>query len=82
MNLYLIFILSVFFVSWNYVAAEQVTGSVDIIEPPPTFCGKTIEQWEDSGANVIIGTDSPISTVHDGGRCVSSALGCSPRNSS
>ena len=42
MNLYLIFILSVFFISWNYVAAEQVTSTVDIIGFQPIEEGGTL----------------------------------------
>jgi len=42
LNPYLIFILSVFFISWNYVLAEQVTSTVDIVGFQPIEEGGTL----------------------------------------
>ena len=43
--------------SISSIYAEETFAQVNIVNPDPKFCNKTLDEWEALGANVIIGTD-------------------------
>jgi len=43
------------FMNQNTSYALDIIGIVEIVQ---TFCGKSLKQWEDEGANIIFGTEN------------------------